>query len=150
MKERGIIMKRFMKEFLALVSGMAFSYGWQLFGILMIFLEPNRTMDITPEMFIPIPGIMLTITPIITWGVMGLLKVSWFDRWLVITAYIFTFVMPFVLISGIAIVFLPNLWLKPAFWGGTVILTIVIFLTVLKPTLKILPPHTSEPLPDEK
>ena len=66
MKERGIIMKRFMKEFLALVSGMAFSYGWQLFGILMIFLEPNRTMDITPEMFIPIPGIMLTITPIIT------------------------------------------------------------------------------------
>ena len=81
---------------------------------------------------------------------MGLLKVSWFDRWLVITAYIFTFVMPFVLISGIAIVFLPNLWLKPAFWGGTVILTIVIFFTVLKPTLKILPPHTSEPLPDEK
>ena len=107
-------------------------------------------MDITPEMFIPIPGVMLTITPIITWVVMGLLKVSWFDRWLVITAYIFTFIMPFVLISGIAIVFLPNLWLKPAFWVSTVVLTIVIFLTVLRPALKILEANNSEPLPDEK
>lgn len=128
-------MKQFKKEIVALLFGMAFSYGWQLFGILMIYLEPNRTM-VTKEMFIPIPGVMLTITPIIAWVVMGILRVTWMHQWSILTAYIFSFILPSIMLACLGI-FLPILWLNPTFWVSSTALSIGVFFTLLKLSLKV-------------
>lgn len=135
-EKRYNMMKKFKKEIIAIVSGMAFSYAWQLFGILMCYILAPNSNFITREMFIPVSTIQLAATPMVAWILMGLLKVRWFKKWLRITMCGLAFLIPFMLIAGITVIVAPILWWKTLYWLANVGISALLAFTMFKPLLQ--------------
>lgn len=131
------MMKKFRKEIIAIVSGMAFAYAWQLFALLMCYISDPKGDFITKDMFIPAIGIQLTITPMITWVMFGLLKVSWVKNWRLITGRGLAFLIPFVLIASITVFIAPSLWHEKMYWIGNIALSILLSVTLFCPLLNL-------------
>lgn len=129
-------MKKFKKELIALLVGIAFSYAWQLFAILMCYISDPNGDFITVGFFIPSISIQVVMTPIITWLLMGLLHVTWIKRWIRITGIISAFLFPFILLSGITVLIAPNLWREAIYWIVNVSISVFLAFTVFKPLLR--------------
>lgn len=129
-------MKRFKKEIIAIVSGMALAYAWQLFALLMCYASNPCGDFITRGMFIPISSIQLVIMPMVAWVLMGLLKVTWFKKWLQITMCGLAFLIPFILISGITVIIMPCLWQEKMYWFSNVGISTLLTFTIFKPLLQ--------------
>lgn len=127
-------MKKFKKEILAIIGGVVFAYGWQLFAILMASLfsdSKTKAMD-----FIPVPQIQLAIVPLVSWILMGLQKVRWFHKWMKITMCGLAFMIPFAIISVLVIMFFPSLCWKPVYWIASIAISVLLALTAFKPLIK--------------
>ena len=129
------MMKKFKKEIIAIVSGIAFAYAWQLFSLLMCYISDPNGDFITREMFIPVSTIQLAIIPMVAWVLMGLLRVTWFKKWLRITMCGLAFLIPFVLIAGVTVIIAPSLWWKTMYWVSNVGISILLTFTMFKPLL---------------
>ncbi len=130
-------MKKFRKEIISIVSGMAFAYTYQLFALLMCYIFDINGDFITKEMFIPAIGFQLSIMPIIAWIMFGMLKVSWFKNWKLITYHGLAFLIPFMFISGVTVFIAPSLWHEKMYWCGNVTLSIVLTFTLFRPLLNL-------------
>lgn len=130
------MMKKFKKEIIAIVSGIAFAYVWQLFALLMCYISNPNGDFITSDMFIPLSTIQLAIAPMVAWVSMGLLRVRWFKKWACITMCGLAFLMPFVSIAVITVFIAPNLWWKTSYWVATVGISILLTFTIFKPLLQ--------------
>ena len=128
-------MKKFKKEIIAIVSGIAFAYAWQLFSLLMCYISDPNGDFITREMFIPVSTIQLAIIPMVAWVLMGLLRVTWFKKWLHITMCGLAFLIPFVLIAGVTVIIAPSLWWKTMYWVSNVGISILLTFTLFNPLL---------------
>lgn len=123
------------KEITAILLGIMFAYGWQLFAVLMVWLESHTIMK---EFLIPNIGIVIAVTPIIAWGVCGFLKVSWMDKWIRINCLGLAFLIPFMLISTIVLfIGQASLWHMPIFWAINVIVSCILAVTIFRPLIKM-------------
>lgn len=143
------MMKKLKKEIIAIVSGMAFAYAWQLFALLMCYISDPNGDFITRDMFIPVSTIQFTITPMVAWVLMGLLKVRWFKKWLRITMCGLSFLIPFILIAGITVIIAPGLWWKTIYWVANVGISILLTFTMFKPLLPFRYSDVEQNLPKE-
>ena len=130
-------MKKFKKEIIAIITGIAFAYAWQLFGLLMCYVSDPSGDFITRDMFIPAIGIQLAITPLITWIMFGLLRVSWFRRWTIITGCGLAFFIPFALIASITVFIAPSLWHEKLYWVVNGAISLLLVYTLFKPLLTL-------------
>ena len=142
-------MKKFKKEIIAIVSGIAFAYAWQLFALLMCYISDSNGNFITKEMFIPMSTIQLAITPMVAWVLMGLLRVTWFKKWLRITMCGLAFLIPFMLIAGVTVIIAPSLWWKTMYWVANVGISILLTFTKFKPLLHFRYSDVEQNLPKE-
>lgn len=129
-------MKKFKTEIVSFISAIILAYFWQLFAIFMCYITDMDGNFVTREMFIPAINIQIVAVPMITWVLMGFLKVSWFKKWLQITVRGFAFVTPFMLIAGVTVLVNPSLWREAMFWLANVALSILLAFTLFKPLLK--------------
>lgn len=130
-------MKKFKKEIIAIVSGMAFAYAWQLFALLMCYVSDPNGDFITRDMFIPAGAIQLAIAPMIAWLFMGLLRVTWFQKWRLITTCGLAFMIPFVLIAVVTLIVSPGLWHKTMYWIANVVISALLTFTMFKPLVNL-------------
>lgn len=124
---------KFKKEFEALLGGVAFAYLFQLFILLLVYIENPESNLLTADSFIPVPTIMLAIVPMVYWVLMGFLRVSWFHTWLRITVHAIAFLFPFVMIPMIALYINARLWHSPIFWLANAVISFIAARTVFKP-----------------
>lgn len=130
------MIKKFKKEIIAVASGMVVAYGWQLFALLMGYIsEPNEDF-ITAYMFMPEITIQIAIMPMTAWLLMGLLKVTWFNKWLCITACGLAFLIPFALISALTVFVVPALWYKAIYWVVNIAISVLLAFILFRPFLK--------------
>ena len=114
-----------------------FAYAWQLFALLMCYISDSNSDFITADMFIPVISIQLAAIPIVTWALVGLLKVNWFKKWVRITMCGMAFLIPFVLISVITVIICPSLWREPIYWIGNVLISFSLTFTLFRPLLQV-------------
>ena len=126
-------MKKFKKEIIAIISGIAFAYTWQLFALLMSRSSSSNSDFITGDMFIPAISIQIAIAPIIAWGLMGLLNVTWFQKWMHITMRVVSVGIPFALISVVTVMMAPSLWGEKIYWVANVGISILLSFSIFKP-----------------
>lgn len=139
--------KKFKKEIIAIVFGMAVAYAWQLFAILMCYISNPNGDFITRDMFIPVITIQLTITPMVAWILMGLLRVTWFKKWLRVTMCAFAFIIPFMLIAGVTVIVAPSLWREKMYWVANIGISILLTFTMFKPLLQFRYSNVEQNLP---
>ena len=129
-------MRRFSKELLALFGGLAFAYVFQLFMLLMVYIENPESHLLTARAFVPQPLIMLALSPLVSWGFMGCLRVRWLRVWFKITCCGIAALFPFAVIAMLAIYVNARLWHTPVFWVVNLAVSIGIAYTSLKPSFK--------------
>ena len=129
-------MKKFKKEIIAIVFGMGFAYAWQLIFLLICYISNPNGNFIQRDMFIPASTIQLNIVPMVAWVLMGLLKVTWFKKWLRITMCGLAFLIPFMLISGVTVIIAPSLWREAIYWVSNVGISALLAFTMFKPFLQ--------------
>ena len=126
---------RFKKELLALVCGILFAYLWQLFYVLVMYLSDKEFVQ--PSMFIPLITIQCCLAPMAWWIFMGLFKVTWFTKWLKITATALAFLIPFVVIAMIVFFINPTYWHNIKFWIINAIISLVVMNTLFRPLVDV-------------
>lgn len=126
------------KELGALCCAVVFAYVWQLGLLLLCYVSNPKGDFIQPYMFVPQMTIQTAIVPIMTWVLMGLFQVTWMKKWLKITAILFAFAVPFVLIAMVVLMFInPVYWHKSWFWVVDVLISLICMVTIFKPLLTI-------------
>lgn len=145
------MLKKFKKEIIAIASGMAVAYFWQLFAILMCYISDPSENFITRATFIPETTIQVAIMPMVSWALMGFLRVTWFKKWLRITTCGLAFLIPFTLIAALTVIILPTLWWEPMYWVVNAALSVLLAFT-FKSFLKLSYSDMEQNLPkgDEK
>jgi hypothetical protein len=129
-------MHKFKKEIQAILGGMAFAYFFQLFGLLMVFIDNYESDLLIAKAFIPTPSIQLAMAPMMSWFFMGLLRVRWLNKWRQITAHAFAFLFPFIMIAMITLYINANLWHSIAFWIVNAIISLIAAFTLFRSFLK--------------
>lgn len=123
------------KELQSIWVGLAFAYGWQVWGYLMGWLIDHEAMS--TEYLIPNWGIMLAIAPMVAWACFGLFKVSWIKQWVRVTLCGLAFIIPFDIISvGVIFIGKASLWRSTMFWAGNITISVIIGLTMFRLFIK--------------
>ena len=113
-------MKNIKKVLLAIIIGSIIAYTWQLFSIMLLYILEPREEIITKSIFIPNVKIQFILMPIISWVLMGIFKVKWYEIWLNISLCIMALLSPFAAITSIALAIVPD-WLNNIdFWLGAI------------------------------
>ena len=129
---------KFKKEIGALCCAVVFAYVWQLGLLLLCYFSNPKGDFIQPDMFVPQMTIQTAIVPMMTWILMGVFHVRWMKKWLKITATLFAFAIPFVLIAMFVLMFInPVYWNKAWFWVVDALISLICMVTIFKPLLTI-------------
>ena len=129
------MIRKFKKEILAVLFGIAIAYAWQLCFLGICYISNPDSVLIMSSDFIPSINIQLSIMPMVSWFLMGFLQVNWIKKWIHITCRGFALLIPFMLIAGIAVITSPSLWTMPIFWISNVLISLVCTFTLFKPLL---------------
>lgn len=111
-------------EITAILYGIGIAYLYQLFMLLLCYLSDPLGGFMTADKFIPMFGIQLAIMPISSWLLMGMMKVTWYEKWLRITMNAISFLIPLALISVVTVFFQPALWREPLYWVMNVVVSV--------------------------
>ena len=95
------------KEIFAVFLGIVVAYVFQL-----IFLITSyallRNFELKLDYFIPSISVQIPLAPLTTWFTFGIIHVSWYKTWIIISVFMAAFVITYFLLT----VFTP-----PLYWG---------------------------------
>ena len=132
-KRRSVISS---KELKAILAGVAFTYIWQIAAYFMGDWSEGAMKPV--EYLIPNSGVQIATGILVTWLCFRLFGVSWIKRWEKISLFGLAFIVPFAIISAVAVfIDMVFLWKTTNFWVGNVVASVIIAVTLFRPFIKV-------------
>lgn len=111
LKER---MRDMKKEILAIAGGIVVGVLFMLlFSGIIGYLEDRNLYE---PRYVPYSFGMIFVAVLVAWALMGILRVKWIEKWILITKGVLSFMIPFTLISVATVYMLPAMWDNSMYW----------------------------------
>lgn len=111
---KNIMTKKSGKEIMAIVGGIVVGVLFKLLFSGIIGCLEDR--DLYEPRYVPYNFSMVIVTVMVAWSLMGIFRVKWIEKWILITKGVMSFMIPFTLISVATVYMLPTMWDNFMYW----------------------------------